>query len=295
MLRAVILVGSCLVATAHASPKRVVVIDFEGPRKLADPARAIVLKVLGDRYDVVSSKRWQVAMMATPSHGPLDWASAAKAAGVDAIIEGWVDPEGGRTHPMTIAVLEASSGKQIDTVTVLMSDQGVVSDDATLKLSRNIDELMAWVDGEAMLAIAEPPPVQLPPVYVASYPSAEPVIEIRLTGGFHSHHEGAVIWADGTVQLNGPHCTQRSSLTPLHVGALLATLDRAGIFAASSRRRNCRDGLEYEVDVRIDSRRVAAHGTSCGDDESVAEQAYDLVASALSKNLCVANETRGDD
>ena len=285
----------CLVATAHASPKRVVVIDFEGPRKLADPARAIVLKALGDRYAVVSSKRWQAATMATPSHGPLDWAGAAKAAGIDAIIEGWVDPEGGRTHAMTIAVREASSGKQIDTITVRMSDQSVVSDDDTLKLSHGLDALLAWVDADPTTPeVADPPPVQLSPVDDASYPSAEPVIEILRTGGLHSHHQGAVIWADGTVQLIGSHCRQHSSLTPLHVAALLTTLDRAGIFEVRSDRHTCRDGLEYEVDVRIDTRRVAARGTSCGDDESVPEQAYDLVLSAFSKNLCAPDDT-GDD
>ncbi len=137
-------------ATADAKPtKRVAILDFEGPRLLADSGHAAVQTVLNDQYDIVSTKRWEAAKMAAAGRGPLQWSTAAKAAGVDAVVEGWIDPEGMRTHTMTIAVRDAMTGRQIDTVSVKITDKGVVSDEATHKLTSGLDELLNWVDDEA--------------------------------------------------------------------------------------------------------------------------------------------------
>jgi hypothetical protein len=135
-------------ASADAKPRRVAILDFSGPRTLADAGRSAVVTVLSD-YDVVSTKRWLAAKMAADGRGPLQWSTAAKSAGVDAVVEGWVDPDGMRTHSMTVAVRDASTGRQIDTVSVRISDTGQVSDDAQKKLAKGLDDLLNWVDDEA--------------------------------------------------------------------------------------------------------------------------------------------------
>ncbi|HEY1551787.1 MAG TPA: hypothetical protein VGG28_28360, partial [Kofleriaceae bacterium] len=135
-------------ASADAKPRRIVILDFEGPRLLADQGRSAVVQVLNDSYDVVSTKRWQAAKMAAVGRGPLQWSTAAKASGVDAVVDGWVDPEGMRTHTMTVAVSDAMTGRQIDTVSIKITDKGIVSDDATKKLTSGLDDLLNWVDSE---------------------------------------------------------------------------------------------------------------------------------------------------
>ncbi len=135
-------------ASADAKPRRIAILDFEGPRSLADQGRSTVVQVLNDSYDVVSTKRWEAAKMASVGRGPQQWSTAAKASGVDAVVEGWVDPEGMRTHTMTVAVRDAMTGRQIDTVSVKITDKGVVSDEATRKLTSGLDDLLNWVDSE---------------------------------------------------------------------------------------------------------------------------------------------------
>jgi len=138
-----------LAASADARPRHIAVLDFDGPRLLADAGRGAVVNVLGEQYDLVPTKRWEQAKMASLGRGPLQWSSAAKSAGVDAVIEGWVDPEGMRAHTMTVAVRDASTGRQIDTVSVKISDKGVISDASTNKLGKDLDDLLNWVDDDA--------------------------------------------------------------------------------------------------------------------------------------------------
>src|SRR5690348_9531706 len=95
-------------AAADAKPRRVVVLDFDGPRALADTGRSTVMSLLGEQYDVVATKRWESARASAAGHGPQQWRQAAKQAGVDAVIEGWVQDEG-RHHVMTVAVRDAST------------------------------------------------------------------------------------------------------------------------------------------------------------------------------------------
>ena len=49
------------VPTADARPRRVVVLDFDGPRQLADTGRSLVLAALGNQIDVVAAQRWEQA------------------------------------------------------------------------------------------------------------------------------------------------------------------------------------------------------------------------------------------
>lgn len=131
-------------AVADAKPRRVVVLDFDGPRTLADTGRSTVMSLLGDQYDVVATRRWESARAQAPGHGPQQWRQAAKQAGVDAVIEGWVQDEG-RHHVMTVAVRDASTGNEIDTISVKLSDRGV-STDGGHQLAAQLDDIFGYID-----------------------------------------------------------------------------------------------------------------------------------------------------
>ncbi len=134
-------------ATADAKPRRVVILDFDGPRSLADAGRSEVQKILGEQYDVVAKKRWEDARARAQqkSAGPQTWQKAAKTSGVDAIIEGWVQDEG-RHKLLTVAIREASTGQELDTVSVRVGQKGL-SDDNRSKLSDELDGVLAYIEG----------------------------------------------------------------------------------------------------------------------------------------------------
>src|SRR5882672_9142319 len=94
----------CAAHSADAKPRRVVILDFDGPRELADAGNQAVKEALAD-YDLVAKKRWETARVNAQrtGAGPTTWAKAAKASGVDAVIEGWVQEEG-RHKMLTVVV-----------------------------------------------------------------------------------------------------------------------------------------------------------------------------------------------
>jgi hypothetical protein len=131
-------------ATAEAKPRRIVVLDFDGPRALADTGRSTVMSLLGDSYDVVATRRWESARAQAPGHGPQQWRQAAKQAGVDAVIEGWVQDEG-RHHVMTVAVRDASTGNEIDTISVKLGTRGI-STEGSHQLAAQLDDIFGYID-----------------------------------------------------------------------------------------------------------------------------------------------------
>ncbi len=138
----------CGAATsADAKPRRVVILDFDGPRGLADAGRTEVQKILGEQYDVVAKQRWEDARARAQqkSAGPQTWQKAAKSSGVDAIIEGWVQDEG-RHKLLTVAIREASTGQELDTVSVRVGTKGL-SDNSRSKLSEELDGVLAYIEG----------------------------------------------------------------------------------------------------------------------------------------------------
>ena len=138
---------SASAATAGAKPRRVVILDFDGPRGLADSGREEVVTLLGEQYDIVATKRWEDARAAAQqrAHGPQTWSKAAKKSGVDAVIEGWIQDEG-RHKVLTVAVREASSGNEIDTVSVKLSQKGL-SPQNKHKLQTELDGVLEYIEG----------------------------------------------------------------------------------------------------------------------------------------------------
>jgi hypothetical protein len=96
-------------ASADASP-RVVVLAFDGPKELADSGWKSVVSACKD-YDLIPASRWkkELASASRDLHGPSQWKAAAKKAGVDAIVEGWVQ-DAGRQKQLVIVVHDATSG-----------------------------------------------------------------------------------------------------------------------------------------------------------------------------------------
>lgn len=132
-------------SVADARPHRLVVLDFEGPRELADASRTEIVKqlVLGN-YDFVSPKRWEQAK----SHSRRSKAAAAKAMGVDAVVEGWVDPDGHSTHVLTVLVSDAATGKELDAFDERLPDKGQISSAMSRDMAEKLDDIMDAFDDE---------------------------------------------------------------------------------------------------------------------------------------------------
>jgi len=159
--------------TADAKPRRVVILDFDGPRQLADTGKSSVLSVLGEQYDVVATKRWEQARAAAAqqSHGPAQWSRAAKQAGVDAVIEGWVQDEG-RRKILNVVVREADNGKEFDTISVRLDGKNGISTESTRQLQTSLDEVLDWIDAGQN----EAPPPTYSPITANKIGSVKPAI-----------------------------------------------------------------------------------------------------------------------
>ena len=160
-------------STADAKPRRLVILDFDGPRQLADSGRSSVLSVLGEQYDVVATKRWEQARAAAAqqTHGPAQWSRAAKQSGVDAVIEGWVQDEG-RRKILNVVVREATNGHEFDTISVRLDGKNGISSESSRQLQTSLDEVLDWIDAGQN----ETPP-GLPVVNVKRIGSAKPAVE----------------------------------------------------------------------------------------------------------------------
>lgn len=132
--------------TAIAKPKRVVVLDFDGPRQLADASRSSVMSILGEQYDVISTKSWDKARTdaARYAHGPEQWMKAAKTSGVGAVIEGIVQEEG-RRKILNITVRQADNGKEFDTIQVRIDRSGPTTAQSR-EIQSSLEQVLYWID-----------------------------------------------------------------------------------------------------------------------------------------------------
>ncbi len=143
---AIAIISLCgTVAADPTRPHHVTVLDFDGPRALADAGRAHVLGALADDCVVIGSRTWDYALARSTEHGARRWHRASVALGVDTVIEGWIVEEG-RHHVLSVSVREARSGLEIDTINVRIGNDGTLSDDARKRLAGDLAELMAWID-----------------------------------------------------------------------------------------------------------------------------------------------------
>ncbi|HEU0037169.1 MAG TPA: hypothetical protein VFQ53_41450 [Kofleriaceae bacterium] len=145
-LTAAALYAALPTATADAKPRRVVILDFDGPRTLADSGRSSVVTVIGEQYDVVATKRWvdTKAAVARRSHGPTVWSKASKQAGVDAVIDGYVQEEG-RGKVLTVVVTDASTGNELDPLTIKLGSKGFTAA-AEQQLRDGLEERLEWIE-----------------------------------------------------------------------------------------------------------------------------------------------------
>ena len=131
---------------ADAKPRRLVILDFDGPRSLADNGRTAVVNLLGEQYDVVATKRWEEARAQVKDvRGPQGWRKASRQSGVDAVIEGWIQDEG-RSKLLYVLVRDASTGDEVDKVSVKLGKAGV-STTGTSQLRTALDEVLEYVEG----------------------------------------------------------------------------------------------------------------------------------------------------
>lgn len=141
-------------ATADAKPRGVVVLEFDGPRQLADSGRSAVMSVLGEQYNIVATRSWDTARAHASGRGPQQWREASKQTGADAVIEGWVQAEG-KHHVLTIAVKDAATGQEIDTLSVRLKDRSVTTEtthriaaETTHRIAAELDDLLSWIDSD---------------------------------------------------------------------------------------------------------------------------------------------------
>jgi hypothetical protein len=133
-------------ATAEAKPRRVVVLDFDGPRSLADTGRTAVMSLLGEQYDLVTKRKWEDARARAgkSSYGPQTWSKAAKMSGIDAVVEGWVQDEG-RHKTLNIVVREASTGREFDTLTFKFGRSGL-SNDTLGAVRTGLEDVLDYIE-----------------------------------------------------------------------------------------------------------------------------------------------------
>ena len=117
------------------------------PAPLADTGRShrdvAARRAVQHRRDAALGVRARAGSRATARSSG---ARPAKQAGVDAVIEGWVQDEG-RHHVMTVAVRDASTGNEIDTIACKLGDTRRL-DRRGHQLAAQLDDIFGYIDDD---------------------------------------------------------------------------------------------------------------------------------------------------
>jgi hypothetical protein len=130
-------------ASAHARPLRVVILEIDGQRLRSEAARTTVVDLVSNRDDVLSPRSWTRAFARATAWGEQRWHDASRATGADAVISGFVIDDG-LHHSLTVVVRRASTGEHIDDVTVNVDGDGMTST-ARRQLRRGLDGILDWM------------------------------------------------------------------------------------------------------------------------------------------------------
>lgn len=145
-----VLIATALLAAGTADAlagRRVVVLDFDGPRTLADSGRDAVVRALGADNDIIAQKRWldAKAEVTRTQPGPKKWPLAARRAGVDVVIEGWVQNDN-RTKVLTVVVTDAANGHEFDQLTIKLPNDGVINETTLRALRKELEDRIEWIE-----------------------------------------------------------------------------------------------------------------------------------------------------
>jgi hypothetical protein len=115
--------------SAQADPRRVVVLQFQGPRPWVDVARRVVIGLVEDHHDIVPLERFLSAgrRLDVVTYSPRKIALVARHAKVDAIVEGEVEG-GDEKRVLVLSVREARSGRVVDTLTIPVASAKLLSE-----------------------------------------------------------------------------------------------------------------------------------------------------------------------
>jgi hypothetical protein len=144
-------------AIASAKPRHVAVLEFDGPKPLAENSRRSVLAALKE-YDLVSPARWQAELdKAKEKNGPTSWFKASEKAGVEAVVEGGFETLGGRKF-LVVSVIDASTGKLIDQPLQIDVGGASLSSNGELRLAEGLASRLELL----------PEPLEVKPTYPAT-------------------------------------------------------------------------------------------------------------------------------
>ena len=130
-------------ASAHARPLRVVVLEFDGHRSRSEAAREVVIELVNETDDVLSTRSWTRAYARAPAWGTRRWQRASETTGADAVIEGFLVEEG-QHYSLTVVVRRASTGDHVDDVTINVDPDGMVPTERR-KLRRGLADILDWI------------------------------------------------------------------------------------------------------------------------------------------------------
>jgi len=132
--------------SAQAGSRRVAVAPFGGPELVASEVHAVVVELVGDRYELVPAAELEQARAVAESDGsePDAALTVARLTGADAAIVGRVAPSG-EAYSLSLSVLRARTGETAGAVLVPLGATGV-TEASRDRIGALLGDLLAWID-----------------------------------------------------------------------------------------------------------------------------------------------------